>query len=530
MFNPMFWVHLVIGLVKDIGQMVYKHVEHSLRLQLVLVFAVCFFLALVSATASRPFFENASKHPVIEYRSGVKLIDSRSLSILNNIQRELDPDHDGRYNEGVFPSPGAPIPVLPDNMSAPANPLRLGGSADERITHIIEQERWGSLKILIADLDGKVLYKSAGASESQIDLHGVIRNAMNYRLENYMYENKEYVSFYPLNIGTTRTYLIVSGLPQPNIEYRTSRSALPNLLGTIVFIASFFLLTKRKMRYIEELASGLMEISRGNLHYRVSRRGNDELGSLAGSINEMTAELQHTIEEERVAQKTKTELITNVSHDLRTPLTLIMGYLRLLKDKNFESEQQASEYLNIAFSKSEKLKTLIDDLFEYTKLAHKGEFLSTEKVCLNELMEQLIEEHVTHAEQNELTIKRILPEEKLFVRLDPDKMIRVFDNLITNAVKYSITPGIIKIVVFKDKGHALICISNQGSPIPQAELERLFERFYRVDASRSSETGGSGLGLAIAKSIVDFHGGQIWAECEGEEIRFYVKLKLDASL
>jgi signal transduction histidine kinase len=280
------------------------------------------------------------------------------------------------------------------------------------------------------------------------------------------------------------------------------------------------------MKYIEELARGLREISKGNLNYRVAARSRDELGSLATSINLMTAELQLTLEEERRAEQTKTELITNVSHDLRTPLTLIMGYLRLLKDKNYESEAQADTYLNIAYSKSEKLKSLIDDLFEYTKLSSKGDTLKLDAVYMNELLEQLLEEMVSYAEDNELNLVRAFPPEKLKVNVDADKMIRVFDNLLTNAVKYSRKPGTVKVLLFREADHVLVRISNNGTPLPQEDLDRLFDRFYRVDASRSSETGGSGLGLAIAKSIIDYHGGDIWAESEGDEIRFWVKLKL----
>jgi signal transduction histidine kinase len=479
--------------------MVRSHVEHSIRLQLMLAFGVCLGLAVIASASSSPFFAKVNKSYSIEYDSGRQSIDNRTRSLLNTLE-----------------------------FAAKQNVQADTASTEKAVARVIENNSWDTLKVLIVDLDGKVLHKSSNASESQVDLHGVIRNAMNNRLYDNQYRNQEYVSFYPLNIIETRNYLIVSGMPEPSIvPLPAQESMLPYVVGFIVFIVSFFYLTKRKMKYIEELAGGLMEISRGNLDFRIVKKSNDELGVLAESMNEMTEVLQHTIEEERLAEKTKTELITNVSHDLRTPLTLIMGYLRLLKDRNYTDQQQAESYVNIAFSKSEKLKGLIEDLFEYTKLTNRGETLSLKRVCLNELLEQLLEEHVTHAESNQLTIFRALPSEKIWVDLDADKIIRVFDNLITNAVNYSFKPGQIKIAMFRDKDFVHVCISNRGTPIPQAELERLFDRFYRLDESRSSETGGgSGLGLAIAKSIIDFHGGQIWAECDGEDIRFWVKLKL----
>jgi signal transduction histidine kinase len=240
----------------------------------------------------------------------------------------------------------------------------------------------------------------------------------------------------------------------------------------------------------------------------------------------MAAELQRTIEEERRAERTKSELITNVSHDLRTPLTLIMGYLRLLKDRNYEGEEQARHYLDISFGKAEKLKQLIEDLFEYTKLSNHGVPLRLETVCLNELLDQLAEEYVTAAENERLYLSRQLPAERLFVHMDPDKMIRVFENLLTNAIKYSLKPGEVRVRMACAGQRALVCVANRGEPLSAEQLERLFDRFYRIDSSRSSETGGSGLGLAIAKSIVESHGGRIWAESEQGEIRFWVELPL----
>ncbi|MNI16295.1 Sensor protein kinase WalK [compost metagenome] len=250
------------------------------------------------------------------------------------------------------------------------------------------------------------------------------------------------------------------------------------------------------------------------------------MGSLAVNMNHMAEELQRTIEEERRADQTKNELITNVSHDLRTPLTLIMGYLSLLKDKGYESEQDAKGYLQIAYQKSEKLQSLIEDLFEYTKLNNQGIPINKERICLNEMLEQLTEELISMAEENKLTLSKSLPSERLMLDLDPGKMIRVFENLLTNAIKYSDQPGEIKLTIIKDNGYAKVCLANRTSNFCTEELPRLFERFYRVDGSRSSITGGSGLGLAIAKSIVDAHDGLIWAETAEEEIRFWVKLKL----
>ena len=501
------WARGLLEFGEDVVLFVRRQFESSIRLQLIATFVFCLFVAFAVGSLLNPIFVDISKVPVIDYTNGIRQIDNRARSILYALQNEW-PEH---------PAPGV--------AARPTETV----SREERINELIKQESSvnPSVNILVVDLDGKVLHKSPNATESEVDLHSIIRNAMEFRLNNNRYENKEYYSFYPINLDDRKAYLVVYGHPEPNILYVRKNNPISAIVGIVTFIVLFLLLTKRKMNYIEELARGLMEISKGDLNFRVRERSKDELGLLAKSINIMASELQRTIEEERNAEKTKNELITNVSHDLRTPLTLIMGYLRLLKDKNYENEQQADSYVNIAYNKSEKLKNLIDDLFEYTKLSNKGETLHLERVCLNELLEQLLEEMVSYSETNGLKIVRGLPSQKIMVRIDADKMIRVFDNLLTNAVKYSRKPGTIRVVMFEENGHALVCIANKGDPLPQRDLDRLFERFYRVDASRSSETGGSGLGLAIAKSIIDYHGGQIWAECENDDIRFWVKLALD---
>ena len=215
-----------------------------------------------------------------------------------------------------------------------------------------------------------------------------------------------------------------------------------------------------------------------------------------------------------------------MSHDLRTPLTSIMGYIGLIKEGRYENEETMKEYLGIAFNKAEKLKGLIEDLFEYTKLDNGGIKLNKSKVNLTEFLFQLTEELTPLFEENGLSIIKSATEDRIMVDLDADKMLRVFENLLTNSIKYSFKPGNIVIGVYESNGYATVAVRNKGETIPKEKLEKLFERFYRVEESRNTQTGGTGLGLAIAKNIVDLHEGQIWAECCGEDISFYVKLKI----
>ena len=278
------------------------------------------------------------------------------------------------------------------------------------------------------------------------------------------------------------------------------------------------------MRYIEELADGLLEISKGNLDHRIAGKSEDELGSLANNINFMAEALQTKIEEERAAEMLKNELITNVSHDLRTPLTSIMGYLNLLKDKRYETEEEAYQYLNIAYGKSEKLKDLIQDLFEYTKLTNEGVRLNLSQVHLNSLIDQLTEELVPILDEKQLSFKKDISKEDIIVLADADKMVRVFENLLTNAIRHSSIGTEIVVRTSMDDDDVMICVENTGEPISNEYLERIFDRFFKVEKSRTSNSAGSGLGLAISKNIITLHKGSIWAESEGNTVKFYVKL------
>ncbi|GIP41282.1 two-component sensor histidine kinase [Paenibacillus sp. J31TS4] len=498
-FFPFNFIGDLLRFLRRSFRLLRDNVLSSIRLQLIFTFIVCSVAAVIVFSLTSMSLSRQQEYPQIDYSRGMRDIEEHAKYMVNYLKS----------------------PVV---------------NEQEALSFLNREMQRSEYKILVLTTDGKVLYKTADAPETQVDIYNLFANTVSDRITydsstDVVNTRREFVSFYPVDLKSQKAYLVVSGMPTPEITYTysvTSGVGPVSLLTSVAaFVLLFYWMTKRKMKHVESLADGLLEISKGNLEYRIAASGKDELGQLGENINYMAAELNRTIEEERRAERTKNELITNVSHDLRTPLTLIIGYLRLLKDKNYEDEKQADSYVNIAFSKSEKLKRLIDDLFEYTKLSNHGNRLVTERVSLNELLEQLLEEHVGHAEENQLRLLRDLPAERLLVQIDTDKIIRVFDNLLSNAIKYSEKPGLITVTMTKEPGWVKVCVGNRGRPIPKEELERLFERFYRVDASRTSESGGSGLGLAIAKSIVESHGGEIWGESEADEVRFCVRLRLD---
>ncbi|OPJ59230.1 sensor histidine kinase [Clostridium oryzae] len=298
------------------------------------------------------------------------------------------------------------------------------------------------------------------------------------------------------------------------------------LLAAPVYFVVFHFMAGKKIRYIREITTGIQEISSGNLEFKLVEKGNDEFTIMARNINSMSALLKDKIEDERRSEQTKNELITNVSHDLKTPLTTIIGYLTLVKDKNYDNEGTMNDYIDRAYSKSLRLKKLIEDLFEYTKISNGVIKINKSNVNIVELMEQLLGEMSILAKQNDLSFEKNYSSNEIYADVDSDLMARAFENILSNSIKYSYKELDSKIIVsiIQNKDNVLISFENQGDTIPTEILPLLFERFYRVDKSRNSKISGSGLGLAIAKNIVELHGGNISAESEANTVKISVKL------
>jgi signal transduction histidine kinase len=312
--------------------------------------------------------------------------------------------------------------------------------------------------------------------------------------------------------------------------------AIPIILvtGVVLFIGSFVIMSAGTLRYLSKISHAVNQIAAGDLDTYIQIKGSDELARLAGNINQMAMKLKKSIDEEREAERTKNDLITSVSHDLRTPLTSVLGYLELVDGDKYEDEVALRHYVSIALDKARSLKRLIDDLFEFTRVNYRGLTLHPEPVNLGTLLEQLAEEFVPIFEQAGMEYRLNLPSEKVNVEADPSLLVRVFENLMSNAVRYGADGHYVDIELSRDDGSgdgggagasaagvaglapsaagvAVVRVANYGTPIPENQLARIFERFVRIEASRSRDTGGTGLGLAIAKTITLLHGGSIRA-------------------
>ncbi len=308
-------------------------------------------------------------------------------------------------------------------------------------------------------------------------------------------------------------------------EAETLMAFLYLLSGIAIFSAVFFILQERSMRYISRISAAIQNISEGDLNTTVEVVGDDEFTAMAVNLNKMVGDIRNLMDKEREAERTKNELITNVAHDLRTPLTSIIGYLELLSgDVKIPAEMQ-KKYIDIAYAKSKRLEKLIEDLFGFTKMNYGKLTMHVSKVDIVKLLSQLLEEFYPSFRDKDLSyeLKSNVPAK--IITADGNLLARLFDNLINNAIKYGAEGKKVLVQIHTEEELITISVTNYGYVIPAEDLPLLFNKFYRVEQSRSTNTGGTGLGLAIAKSIVDMHGGTINVTSDLNGTVFTVRLK-----
>ncbi len=300
------------------------------------------------------------------------------------------------------------------------------------------------------------------------------------------------------------------------------------LLGILLFSLIFLLLQRKMARDIETIARAVKQISEGDLSTRLELEGEGELTDIAENLNRMEEDIQELIDKERTSEQSKTDLITNVAHDLRTPLTSILGYLELLRKNQKLSPEMQQKYLDIAYNKSVRLQKLIEELFGFTKLSYGKINMNVAKVDIVELLAQLLEESYPNFEKNGLSYDFVSNRKSQIIEADGDLLARLFDNLIGNAIKYGKEGKRVRVHLRADREIVTIKIVNYGYVIPANELPLIFDRFYRTDHSRTNASGpgGTGLGLAIVKNITDMHHGTVSVSSDLSGTVFTVRLKI----
>lgn len=318
----------------------------------------------------------------------------------------------------------------------------------------------------------------------------------------------------------------ISALSQLILEQHTAVVILYVLFGILIFSVTFMLLEEPGIRYMGRISDAVESISQGNLGTEVDVTGDDEFSAMAANLNKMASDIRTLMDKEREAERTKNELITNVAHDLRTPLTSIIGYLELLAGNTKVPAEMEHKYIEIAYSKARRLEKLIEDLFGFTKLNYGKIAMHVGQLDIVKLLSQLLEEAYPNFVEKNLSYDLQSNVPAKTISADGNLLARLFDNLIGNAIKYGADGKRVLVKIHAEDDTVTVSVTNYGYVIPADELPLLFNKFYRVEQSRSTATGGTGLGLAIAKEIVDMHGGTISVSSDLNGTVFTVKLQV----
>lgn len=305
--------------------------------------------------------------------------------------------------------------------------------------------------------------------------------------------------------------LIINGIGVlfgPNISY------IFTMIGSTIVLSFFIIYTLKTLSYASEIIEGTKRIKEGELNYKIPLKGNDNFTVLAQNINNIGDGLEKSIDKQLKSERMKSELITNVSHDLKTPLTSIINYVELIKKEENIKPEHIKDYINVLDSKSKRLKLLIEDLFEASKVGSGNIELNMEKIEVKQLLRQSIGEMEEKLSNSNLDIKLNIPEYNIYINADGKRMYRVFENLLSNIAKYSLNGTRVYIDLLDNEDSIKLSMKNISSYELNFDSKEIMERFKRADESRNTE--GSGLGLAIAKDLVNLQGGKFEINIDGD--------------
>ncbi len=296
------------------------------------------------------------------------------------------------------------------------------------------------------------------------------------------------------------------------------------LITLIVIIILLIILLRFSIswftKYFDEIGSGMDKlVEESNDEITLS----PELDFMENKLNQIKNNLEKQKKAVLDAEQRKNDLVVYLAHDIKTPLTSVIGYLSLLDEAPDMPPEQKSKYVGITLEKAYRLEELINEFFEITRFNLQTIVLNKEKINLLFMLQQMADEFYPMLAPQGKQISVNVPD-GLTLWGDADKLARVFNNILKNAIAYSDENSVIDISAWQQDENIVITFMNQGNPIPQTKIDTIFEKFYRLDAARSSKTGGAGLGLAIAQEIVTAHDGTISVESNPENTTFTVKL------
>lgn len=389
-------------------------------------------------------------------------------------------------------------------------------------------------------LTAKIMILASGVSILLLIkiVFNLIFNSKNIHLEIKVLKRLFFVLRYGFKYKNTRNKIMISfgGAAGVIIVYLYLIAGIRNQNVLVTFLTRYpfkgtlililiplvcVLYSLKKSLDISIINDGLRKINSGDLEYNLKNIGEREVKELVQNINQIKDGYKIALNEQIRNEKLKTELISNVSHDLKTPLTSIINYVNILNDQNI-TEEERKDYLQILDRNSKRLKSLIEDLFEASKLNSGKMKIEKEEIDIVSLVHQGVGEYSNLYEEKNIEFKVTSNEEEIILDLDGKLMSRVFENLIVNALKYSLNNTRVYIDINSKDDLVEVSFKNISNYEMGFNTQDIFERFARADKSRNSAVEGSGMGLAITKSIVELHDGSIKIEVEGDMFKIYL--------
>jgi two-component system, OmpR family, sensor histidine kinase BaeS len=380
------------------------------------------------------------------------------------------------------------------------------------IHHVIAMEKGARTAVLITDSDNQIIASSINADEYHIKSH-ILQNG-NLKKSKILekdWKNHDYIiTVTPIGNKHGNLYMYYPSMIIKEIDLVIKILIFFTFIGTILLSFGLIgILSQKLARPLLIMKDATKKMARGEYKQEIITKGNDEVAQLGQSIQSLGEKLQEY-------EDTRNDFLADVSHEIRTPLTYIRGYSDILSKGMYKNKEELVEYTSIINKEADRLTFLINDLFEMSKL-QVGRFeLNMEMANINSILEKVVMNLTPAAIKKGIDIKAHYAEDIPKINLDVQRMEQVIYNLIENAIKYT-DHGEITISSYKNKEMVVIDIKDTGVGIPEQDIPRIWDRFYRVDKSRTRKTGGSGLGLFLVKSIVEAHRGEIIADSQEDK-------------
>ncbi|MBI5777997.1 MAG: HAMP domain-containing protein [Planctomycetes bacterium] len=404
--------------------------------------------------------------------------------------------------------------------------------------HITELGRDIQTRITVIDKAGVVLADSGydrATMENHNDRPEVLSARQNEIGQNIRYSHTLAIDMIylaiPLDSNKPDDMIIRVSLPLKQVSLITGQVyqtvGITFVFALLIALIMGFWLVSRIVRPVKEMVSVAESISKGDFSRRITVKTGDEIGALADAINLMNAKLKELFAEAAKYETLRRDFVANASHELRTPLSLIKGYVETIKEGRQEDWDKMQEFLGIIDRNVNQLDNLVRDLLELSRLEYQKGIALNKPCNINDIIKSVLDDLEPFAALKKQTIIKNIPSDTPAIRTDAELLKKAISNLLDNAIKYTPESGKIEIDVTADAQRLTISIKDNGIGIPGEDLARVFERFYRVDKSRSREMGGTGLGLSIVKHIVQTLKGEVTVTSQPNQgSTFIIKLPI----